>query len=238
MESPTGTRSTLADRIFHILHTRISSGEYQENQRLPSEKELSEQFSVSRPIIRFALSRLRDENLIYSRQGAGSFVRAPAQEARLGFAPLETIADIQRCYEFRLAIEPVAARHAAERHNPSALERIEASLQMMADATRRHSHREDADFVFHQTISEASNNHYFSSSMLALKSHIGVGMKLHGEALMGPQPGLQAVFDEHYAIFEAIRDGQGDLAHDLMTEHLHGSRDRLFEGGKLDLRMR
>jgi GntR family transcriptional repressor for pyruvate dehydrogenase complex len=36
-------------------------------------------------------------------------------------------------------------------------------------------------------------------------------------------------------IFEAIRDGEAQTAHDLMQKHLEGSRDRLFEGKLLDL---
>jgi GntR family transcriptional repressor for pyruvate dehydrogenase complex len=59
---------------------------------------------VSRPILRTALARLKTEGMIVSRQGAGSFVRDRATTT-LGFSPVETIADIQRCYEFRLTIE-------------------------------------------------------------------------------------------------------------------------------------
>ena len=55
-----------------------------------------------------SLGRLKTEGMIISRQGAGSFVRDRAATT-LGFSPVETIADIQRCYEFRLTIEPDAA---------------------------------------------------------------------------------------------------------------------------------
>ena len=109
----------LVQRVYQGLLAQISAGDYQPEQRLPGEHELAEQFLVSRPVVRDALSRLRDEGLIYSRRGAGSFVKARPGESRalVGYAPVETIADIQRCYEFRLSIEPDHAYYAALRWN-------------------------------------------------------------------------------------------------------------------------
>lgn len=232
------TRQTpLVQRVYQLLLAQISAGDYQPDERLPGENELATRFQVSRPIVREALRRLRDEGLIYSRQGAGSFVRAPLEESRplLGYAPVETIADIQRCYEFRLTIEPDHAFHAARRWNGTALDNIAAALDLMGDATRAHRHRDDADFAFHLAIAEATNNHYYVSSMQALKDHIAVGMKFHGVSLMRPTSGLSGVFEEHRGIFEAIRDRDAETARNRMRVHLEGSRDRVFEGRALDL---
>ena len=231
---------SLSDRIYEALKERIATGVYGSDERLPGEYDLAAHFDVSRPIVRGALERLRSEGLIYSRRGAGSFARpsrpaAPVQQ--LGFAPVETIADIQRCYEFRLTIEPEAAAYAARRHNDEALTRIEAALAMMDDATRQQRHREDADFAFHLAVAKAANNHYHLSALQALKEHIAVGMKLHGMALIGsaPTPGLQRVFAEHRGIFEAIRAGDAEAASSRMRSHLSGSLERLFEGRLLNL---
>src|SRR5690606_35152563 len=70
-----GTRMLLADRVYHIMHSRIANGAYAADHRLPSENELATELDVSRPVLRAALERLRGEGLIVSRQGAGSFVR-------------------------------------------------------------------------------------------------------------------------------------------------------------------
>lgn len=229
-------RMPLVQRVYQLLHTKISTGEYPPDQKLPGEHELAAQHLVSRPIIREALKRLRDEGVIYSRQGAGSFVKMRTEEARvLGYAPVETIADIQRCYEFRLTIEPYHAYYAALRWNEAALAAIAAALDLMRDATQAHRHREDADFAFHCAVAQATNNHYYISSMQALKDHIAVGMKLHGASLMGPNSGLIGVFQEHQAIFDAIRLRDATAARDVMHRHLEGSRDRIFEGRALDL---
>ncbi len=81
----------------------------------------------------------------------------------------------------------------------------------------------------------STNNHYYASSMAALKDHIHVGMKFHGVSLAGAQGGLEHVYSEHFGIFEAIRARDANRARELMRRHLEGSRDRVFEGRMLDL---
>lgn len=229
------TKPGLADRVYHLLYSRISNGDYPANQKLPPEKVLAEEFGVSRPILREALERLREQGLIHSRQGAGSFVRE-VKSVPLGFARVETIADIQRCYEFRTCIETMAARLAAERRNGESLAEIATALSLMEGATDSQTHREDADFAFHLAIAKAANNQYFEASMRALREHIYVGMKLHGQSLMTDgAKALKNVFGEHSAIFGAIRDGDGETAARLMNDHLVHSRERLFGGALIDL---
>ncbi len=232
-------RRPLLERVYRSLRNEIIGGTLSPGDRLPSEHELAGRFFVSRPIVREALLRLREERLIYSRRGAGSFVQsaplAGAPERAIGFAPVETIADIQRCYEFRLTIEPEQAYHAALRWNAEALTTIAAAVDLMRDATAAHEHREDADFAFHAAIAEATNNHYFLATMNALREHIAIGMKFHGVTLLGPPMALADVFNEHAGILAAIRSRDAIRARDLMRHHLEGSRDRVFEGRSLDL---
>lgn len=227
----------LSDRVYHMLFTQIANGNFPANQRLPSEPNLAETLGVSRPVLREALKRLRDEGVVYARQGAGNFVRA-APVAQVGFAKVETLADIQRSYEFRITIESAAAALAAERRNGATLKTLRDALEMMRVATGSHSHREDADFAFHLGITQAANNHYFEASMRALRDHINVGMRLHGQSLLsGGAHALEAVFAEHSAIFAAIEAREPGRAQALMRAHLEHSRDRLFGGGLLDLRL-
>ena len=222
-------RRSLADVVFDRMHRAIKSGAYRPDERLPTEHELSAEFEVSRPVVREALRRLREQGLIYSRQGAGSFVRSIGLKQPLGFGDLENISDLLNCYEFRLTLEPEAAALAAERHRPATLASIELALELLRDATNRQSHREDADFQFHLAIALAAENTYFSTALEALKDHIAVGMRFHGISVKRDSSGLARVFGEHAAILEAVRARDGARARDLMRAHLNGSRDRLFE---------
>jgi len=67
----------LYDQVYQALLKQIVDGTYQIHQQLPSEKELSELFNVSRITIRQALNQLQLEHLIYKIQGKGTFVSAP-----------------------------------------------------------------------------------------------------------------------------------------------------------------
>ncbi|MDT0682181.1 FadR/GntR family transcriptional regulator [Roseicyclus sp. F158] len=228
-------RPPLAEKVYRAMHTRITRGDYGVNEKLPAEKELAQHFGVSRPVLRAALERLREEGLVYARQGAGNFVRL--QKANpLGFARVETIADIQRCYEFRLTVEVEAAGLAAERRNEEILGEMRASLDMLADATGSKMHREDADFAFHVAVASGANNSYYVETLRALREHIYVGMKLHGESLMSDGPlALEAVLEEHRAIHDAIAGGQAGQAREVMRAHIRHSQGRLFGGSLLDL---
>jgi GntR family transcriptional regulator, transcriptional repressor for pyruvate dehydrogenase complex len=230
-------RATLADSVYHSLFSRISNGDYAANQKLPPEAALSQEFGVSRPVLRAALEKLREEGLVYSRQGAGSYVRASISTP-VGFSRVETLADIQRCYEFRVTLETKAAALAAERHDDEVLSEIEQALDLLRAATGSHQHREDADFAFHLAICKASNNQYFEATLRALREHINIGMRLHGQSLMvGGVKELEAVLSEHTGVFEAIAARQSEKAASLMQAHLEHSRDRLFGGSLIDLRM-
>ncbi|WP_037085000.1 FadR/GntR family transcriptional regulator [Neorhizobium vignae] len=228
LESGTA-RKGLPDIVFERMLRAIKSGAYRPDERLPTEHELANEFEVSRPIVREALRRLREQGLIYSRRGAGSFVRALGLREPLGFGQLENVADLLNCYEFRMTLEPAAAAAAAGRHDKESLAAIKRALELLRDATNRQAHREDADYQFHLAIARAAQNSYFSTAMEALKDHIAVGMKFHGASVKREATGLAKVFGEHEAIADAITRGDQEAARQLMLDHLKGSRERLFQ---------
>lgn len=228
MKDQNGRRKSLGEVVFDRMFTAIKSGAYAPDERLPTEYDLAAEFQVSRPVVREALRKLRDQGLIYSRQGAGSFVRQLGIRQPLGFGAVESVTGLLRCYEFRMMLEPTAAELAAARYRPETLEPMTEALGRLRDATVRHRHREDADFAFHLAIARASENRYVSIAMEALESHIAVGMQFHGQSLKTSPGALERVYEEHKAIHDAIRDREGARARELMQAHLTHSRDRLF----------
>src|SRR5579862_506378 len=105
--------SGLADRIYSDILNSIMEGEFKEGDRLLTEHALAERFATSRPTVREALARLRADGIILTRRGSGTIVgRRPDPDVRR-FAPLETLSDIRRCYEFRIVMESGAAEFAA-----------------------------------------------------------------------------------------------------------------------------
>jgi len=73
----------LYQQIKERLILAIRSGEFEPHQRLPSERELSEQYGVSRMTVRQALQALVRDGLLYTRVGKGTFVAEPKIDQQL-----------------------------------------------------------------------------------------------------------------------------------------------------------
>ncbi|WP_344359667.1 FadR/GntR family transcriptional regulator, partial [Brachybacterium phenoliresistens] len=108
---------SLSDGIYERIYKSISAGDWPVGTKLPSEVELAVQFGVSRPVVREAMLRLRIDGLIESRQGAGTRVISVPSRSVIEFAEPGSIADLQRCYEFRVGVEGEAAYVAAQRQS-------------------------------------------------------------------------------------------------------------------------
>ena len=144
----------------------------------PTEADLAARFDVSRPVVREALARLREDGLVVSRQGSGSYVRRQPADAVLHFAQVDSIADIQRCFEFRHDIEGGAAALAAQRWTEDTLGDLRNALERLEKVTEDGGLGVDADFDFHMAVARASRNRFFVSTLASLQSHITFGMNL------------------------------------------------------------
>jgi GntR family transcriptional repressor for pyruvate dehydrogenase complex len=120
---------------------------------------LSEEFDVSRTVVREAIARLKAEGLVESRQGAGAFVarRLGAGIFRMGpgLAEADGALDI---FELRLIVEVAAAERAALRRTPEQLEAMGSALARMDMALDRGEDGATADDDFHCAIAAASGN--------------------------------------------------------------------------------
>jgi DNA-binding FadR family transcriptional regulator len=221
----------LSDHVYERLFEHIISGEFSEHARLPPETELAALFQVSRPVVREALAKLRDDGIVQSRRGSGSFVTRRPDRAVLRFAPIGGVGDIQRCLEFRCAVEGAAAGLAAVRRNNEDLRAIRAALKDLDACIRSNRVGVDADRQFHLAVCEASKNAFFVSAYESMRTQIEFGMNLAlNLSLMRPAERLQLVLGEHVAVYEGIRARAPERAETAMVTHLQNARHRIFEG--------
>lgn len=221
----------LSDRVYGDIVDRIIHGEVAEGQRLPSEEALAQAHGVSRPIVREALARLREDGLIRSHRGAGSFVRLRPDRAMLDFAPLESLADIQRCFEFRIVVESEAARLAALNATPADRRSVATAFALLEQRIRESALGVDADYGFHLAIAHASHNRFFADTLVSLEAPITYGQRLaRGLGQRRPTFHLPEVQEEHRRIRDSVMAGDGDEAARCMQAHLGNSRRRVFQG--------
>jgi GntR family transcriptional repressor for pyruvate dehydrogenase complex len=219
-----------ASRVYDHIFDQITSGVYAKDARLPTEAELAESFAVSRSVVREALARLRDDGLVQSRQGAGSFVAGRPDKAIRVFAPLSSIEDIQRCYEFRGYIEQAACGMAAARRDAEQLQKIH-QLMIATEEAADFEMGLQADADFHFAIAEAAANRFFTDTLALLRSHLIVGMGLTRRlSLSRPADDLKLMHQEHRAIYDALAMADPDRASEAMRAHLEAARARVFQG--------
>jgi GntR family transcriptional regulator, transcriptional repressor for pyruvate dehydrogenase complex len=223
------------DHLYERLASLIEEGEFTAGSRLPAEAELAERFSVSRAMIREALSRLRENGTIVSRKGAGSFVqRLPGdapERGCLGFAAISSLTQIRQCYQFRVAVEGEAAFWAAQNRSPEGLERLRGALDRMEDAIARRVVGMDADRDFHVAVARASGNEFFETTMLALRPALAFLINLSRSlSLTRPVSHMRRAQAEHIAIFSAIEAGDREAAREAMRKHIADTCTRMFDG--------
>ncbi|MFA6266947.1 MAG: FadR/GntR family transcriptional regulator [Pseudolabrys sp.] len=216
--------------IYQHIFELIVAGEFAINSRLPSETELAMRFGASRPVVREALARLRDDGIIVSRQGSGSYVKRRPDVAVLRFSTGGSIDDIQRCFEFRHELEGSAAALAAERWEDADLAELRAAYDALEVATQKVELGVEADERFHLAVARATQNSYYVSVQSSLQPHIRYGMNLtRNLSMLRNAERLRRVQDEHNAILEAIAARAPGAAREAMQRHIANARRRMFD---------
>lgn len=222
---------TLADSAYEQVLAKIVRGDIPVGGKLPTEHELSETLGVSRPILRQALKQLRSDGVIVSRQGSGSYVQKQPDQDALSFAPIGSIADIQRTFEFRMAIEGEAAFLAAQRRSLDQLNRLQRSLDELERCVQQGELGVEADEDFHAVVCSASANDYFVTVRKSMHSNIMIGLNLtRNLSLSKSMERLRLVQAEHEAIYTAIKEQDAEASRGAMRSHIDNARKRVFIG--------
>lgn len=236
MTRPTATEPspsqgrTLVAQVTDALRNQIVKGRYKVGDRLPSEAQLTQEFSVSRTVVREAIAALRSDRLVEAQQGVGVFVRevAPTEVRPFQNVDLARVSSLIEMLELRTAVEGDAAGLAALRRSPAQEERIiEAFNAILAHAAEGKA-TAGADFDFHIAIAEASNNPRFAEFLRVLGPTLipRRAVAETGEETALPAAELERITAEHEAILVAIQDGDEDGARAAMRRHLKNSQTR------------
>jgi len=133
----------------------IDSGKYPVGGRLPPERELAEQFEVSRPTVREAIIALEALERVSVKTGSGVYV---IEHPDLGGNAYQNISPFELT-EARALIEGEAASLAAKLITPEELENLQQSLKDMARENETGDLADgDADRSFHHQIAKATRN--------------------------------------------------------------------------------
>ncbi len=217
-------RERLADQIYGRLIAEIAGGLHAEDDRLPTEQALAARFGVSRPVVREALTRLQADGFVQSRQGSGTYIRRRPPERLTQFAAAGGLAGFLRSFEVRIALEPQAARLAAERRSDGDVADIRAAQAALEAAQGRGQGTLALDMAVHRVIGRASHNPLLSSMLDTLLQSAGPPSSGAGNYLS-----TSRLFDEHSRVIEAVAAGDPHGAEIAMRFHIDQARKRLTD---------
>lgn len=194
--------------IVQQLGLKIVSGEISENEKLPSEVDLCEEYKVSRPVFREAIRVLNAKGLTYSRPKIGTVVRPKEEWHLLDPDVLFWLIQTTPEHEFfktlstvRRVLEPELAYIAASTANEEDIERIKHAYDGMEKATTVEEFIEP-DIQFHLAIAKATHN-----DLLAYMSKMLVLPLQQSIQVTSLRPNLQGhSLPRHKAILTAIEN--------------------------------
>ncbi|HKT96431.1 MAG TPA: FadR/GntR family transcriptional regulator [Paraburkholderia sp.] len=216
-------------RIYSDILNRIIEGEYKEGERLPTEHMLAERFATSRPTVREALAQLRADGIIATRHGSGTTVmRRPDPDVRR-FAPLETLSDIRRCYEYRVVVESGAAALAAQKADDDDIAAIRREWDNLQTIVETSGIGAKDDFAFHMAVARASKNQFFITALSGIQEQMVFSMNLSRNlSLVKSIERQRIVQQEHLEVLEAIQARDVQRASQAMRDHLERAVSRMF----------
>ncbi len=229
----------IADAVASDLEVRILEGSLKPGDRLPSERALALELSVSRPTLREAIQKLVSKGLLSTKHGGGTVVtdrlRAsfadPWQDMLKGHPLLQS-----DMLEFRHMLEGEAALLAAERATDADIARIDAAFAALEAAYQSDDMKAciDTDVAFHQAIAEASHNtmigHLSASLMRVVHDHVADNL-IHLHA--SPKQWAQ-IRAQHRAIWEVVRSHESQASKRAAREHISFVRQTMAEAAKVE----
>ncbi len=209
----------VSEEVADQLKQSILLGQFKPGEKLPSERDLSEQFQVSRVAIREALRILENSGFITTRQGStgGAYVIELTFEYLVNAFLDLFLADkisIPELHQVRLLIEPEVARLATLNITPQYAQRLKEALEieelpistLPVDIERKQK--------VHLILAEMSGNRFFEA---LVRSLLGLTKKV--VEAVNPDPDQVHPRGMHNAIVKAVLEGNSEEAAEAMRKH-------------------
>jgi len=230
-------------QIVNQFRERIAKGDLKAGDKLSPERELTKTFGVSRASIREAMSALEILGLIESRGSQGNFVKVNGTEALTDSESLKKLMKNHsplEVFEARCELEPSLTALAAKKRTLEDLKELKEHLQKLnslghqiefdlKDLKKVEDYMEE-DRIFHLAIANCANN----SILFAIYSRVNSMLKeKHWKVLkmksIAKKGKIKKFEKEHTEMFNAIREGNAELARINALDHLQYIKGDMFD---------
>ncbi len=218
----------LSHQVADALAGEIRAGRLASGDKLPTEAALSQQFSVSRTVVREAMSRLKSLRLVDSRQGSGVYVRE-ADIPPLSFDANYAVSKeaVVQMVELRRALEAEVAALAAQRGTPAQLRRIRTAVKALDKAVAAGGDGVLEDVDFHRAVAEGANNPFLLSTLQYLGRFVVGAVRVTRANEARRHDFAQEVRLEHARIAQAIAARDSAAARHAACDHMDNAIRRI-----------
>ncbi|MGQ9616950.1 MAG: FadR/GntR family transcriptional regulator [Spirochaetota bacterium] len=223
----------LKTQVYELLLNMIVDGKYKDNDMLPPERVLCEELGVSRTVVREAVKSLETRGILTVLHGKGIKVN-PSTSHDVSNAFMLFLrrqnkeVSLKDLLEVRYSIETEIAKYAAQKAQPGDIEKLEDILGRMKLVIDKMADFVDIDLEYHLQLAYTSRNIVFITIIEALV----IPLRKSREETVSPEDNVQS-FEEHLAIFNAIKDRDMEGARSNMVRHLRHVEEVLRAHGKL-----
>jgi len=215
----------LYEQIVSQIEQRVVAGDLKVGDQLPPEKELAEQFGVSRTAVREAIKALREKRLVEIRPGKGTFITNGAPETMrhslgliMKFGSANGFANL---VEVREILEPEIAALAATRISDEYIATMQQAVQTMDTALDKVDIFVEADLDFHLALAEGTQNPIIPILMDPIIDMLREQRKRTALS----DGGLKRGQFHHKKILKAVMERDPEAARKAMQLHLRQVRD-------------
>ncbi|PNU03453.1 GntR family transcriptional regulator [Novosphingobium guangzhouense] len=225
-------RLKLYQRVAHEIEQGIRSGQYAAGSRLPAERDLAEQFHVSRPTIREAMIALEIRELVEVRHGSGVYVTEDMPADR---TPAELNVGAFELIEARIMFEGEAAGLAATVMSDEEVARVGEILARMEALDPATAEELALDRQFHMAIAEGTQSSLVAQTvehLWDLREQSPLCRHMFEQAR---QVGINPRPDEHRRVYDALVQRDSEQARSAMRAHLMRVSEDLLAVTELQL---
>lgn len=199
------TSDSLSTRCYRVLLDRLIMLDIQPGEPI-MEKQLAEEMGIGRTPVREALKRLESDHLVvtYPRRGT--------------FASQVDITELAHVSDVRQALEPLAARRAAEVRGGQMRGKLLEVLEQLKELDPAQSQRDllAYDVSVHRLIYGSTNNTHLSEALIRLDN---IATRIWA-SLSDRLPSVREHIVEHTRLIEHIVAGEADAAERVAAEHV------------------
>ncbi len=212
-------RRRLYEEIVQQFHALLRQGALRHGDRLPSERELAEQFKVSRSSVREAIRSLELQGLAVSRRGSGTFINTEGLDATLDLVAANLngrASALQDVFEMRHLMEPHIAALAAQRATGEEVLEMRRILEEQQGQINFGKTGVEADTAFHFALAAATHN----SALIKVISAVEDILQMSRDRSLQEPGRPQRSLASHRQILERVESGDKIGARQAMEHHL------------------